>query len=118
MKPQSPSIYRQCNIRLDLEEWKELERRAKEAGISVGTFVRNQVLGAIFPVGPERRSLQFVALASEINRLNMVAWQQGEIDLSAAETRARIEREARVSAEAIADRWLGLNNQKGVSNGR
>ena len=104
----------QCNIRLTVDEKVELERRAKQAGVPPGTFARRQVLGAIRPVGDERRGLIVVAMAGEISRLTFIAAQNGA-ELGTEESKERIEREARLSSEALVDRWLNLNQPKGVA---
>ncbi|MDQ2775625.1 MAG: hypothetical protein M3Y57_12025 [Acidobacteriota bacterium] len=115
MKTKPTSICtEQFNIRLTAEEKKDLERRAKLAGVPLGTWGREQLLRVAWPPETERRRLVFAAMASENSRLTFVAAQDGT-DLTSEESRERIERKARASAEALVDRWLGLNQPKGVA---
>ena len=102
----------QLNLRLTAEEKRELETKAKQAGVPLGTWGREQLLAAVWPTGIERRRLVFLALASEISRLTSLALFD-QLDLSDPKLQAEIEQRALASAEKLADRWAQWSRAKG-----
>ena len=100
------------NFRVTPEEKKALEARAKQAGLPLGTWCREAVLAAVWPTGIERRRLVFLAMASEISRLTLLALFD-QLDLSDPKLQAEIEQRAFASAEKLTDRWAQWSQTKG-----
>ncbi len=101
----------QFNVRLTKEEKRELEARAKAAGLAPSKWGREMLLKATWPPAEQRPDLEFYAMGIQILRLTILNWAtQKPINTTAA--RDQIEHDSRVAAEGIVQRWLALTGSR------
>ena len=103
------------SARVTAHEYKTLKDRAASEGKRLSDWTRETLRNSVLAPLTTYQQLVFQAMNTELIRLTLVAAQAGE-DICSHASQEQLEKQARASAEAITDRWLGLTKvKKGVA---